>query len=182
MRWPAPASSTARRPPPRLRTRLLRGLFLHRPVRLPLVQPLSAAATAAHLTDHVFPQPAGWTRSHHTCLRRAGPRCGMTATRRRMRGCTWSPIGIWRRNRHPTLRSISASMGERATHGDSDSLAGSGASAIPGAPLVLLVNSAFWRWIGQGRPDCGRGGGSTGGEGSSRGDTRPHAVEIPIRR
>ena len=43
--------------PPRLRTRLLRGLFLQRPVRLPLVQHLSAAATAAQLTDHVFPKP-----------------------------------------------------------------------------------------------------------------------------
>jgi hypothetical protein len=33
----------------------------------------------------------------------------MTATRRRMRGCIFSPIGIWRRNRHGTLRLISAS-------------------------------------------------------------------------
>ena len=45
-------------------------------------------------------------------LRRADHRCGMTATRRRMRGCTLSPIGIWRRNRHRTLRLISASVGE----------------------------------------------------------------------
>jgi|688.fasta_scaffold208842_5 hypothetical protein len=38
-----------------------------------------------------------------------------------------------------------------------DSLAGSTAPAIPGAPLIPLVNSAFWRWIGQARPCCGRG-------------------------
>ena len=29
-------------------------------------------------------------------------------------GCTLSPIGIWQRNRHRTLRSISASVGERS--------------------------------------------------------------------
>ena len=25
----------------------------------------------------------------------------------------------------------------------------------PGAPLISLVNGAFWQWIGQARPDCG---------------------------
>ena len=57
---------------------------------------------------------SGRTRSHHTYPRRAGHRCGMTATRRRMRGCTLSPIGIWQRKRHRTMRSISASTGDRA--------------------------------------------------------------------
>lgn len=38
------------------------------------------------------------TPSRHTSPRRADHRCGMTATRRRMRACTLSPIGIWRRN------------------------------------------------------------------------------------
>jgi hypothetical protein len=31
---------------------------------------------------------------------------------RRMQGCTLSSIGIWRHNRHRTLRLISASVGE----------------------------------------------------------------------
>ena len=33
-------------------------------------------------------------------------------SRRRMRGCTLSPIGTWHPKRHPTLRLISASVGE----------------------------------------------------------------------
>ena len=32
-------------------------------------------------------------------------------------------------------------------------------AAIPGAPPIPLVNSAFWRWIGRARPYCGRGEG-----------------------
>ena len=44
-------------------------------------------------------------------------------------------------------------------NGDSASLAGSYAPGIPGAPIIPGVNSAFWRWIGQARPYCGRGGG-----------------------
>jgi hypothetical protein len=55
---------------------------------------------------------SGWTPSPRTLPRHADHRCGMTATRRRMRGCALSPIGVWRRNRHRTLRSISASVGE----------------------------------------------------------------------
>jgi hypothetical protein len=38
-----------------------------------------------------------------------------------------------------------------------DSQPGSGAPGISGVPLIPLVNSAFWRWIGQVRPYCGRG-------------------------
>ena len=34
---------------------------------------------------------------------------------------------------------------------------GSSAPGISGAPLIPLVSSAFWRWIGQVRPYCGRG-------------------------
>jgi hypothetical protein len=55
---------------------------------------------------------SGWTPSPRTLPRHADHRFGMTATRRRMRGCALSPIGVWRRNRHRTLRSISASVGE----------------------------------------------------------------------
>jgi len=43
----------------------------------------------------------------------AGHRCGRTVTRRRMMGRKSSRTGIWQRNRHPTTRLISASVGDR---------------------------------------------------------------------
>jgi len=57
---------------------------------------------------------SGSTRSRRTYPRRAGHRCGRNVViRRRMRGCTLrQQIGTWQRKRHPTLRSISASVGE----------------------------------------------------------------------
>ena len=57
---------------------------------------------------------SGLTPSPHTSARRAGHRCGMTVvTRRWMTGHKSSQqTGIWRRNRNPTTRSISASVGD----------------------------------------------------------------------
>jgi hypothetical protein len=81
------------------------------------------------------------TRSPRTYPRRAGPRCGMTAMRMAVR----------------VLRPSRTGQLVTGENGDSDPLPGSYAPAIPGAPPIPLVNSAFWRWIGQARSYCGRG-------------------------
>ena len=47
--------------------------------------------------------------------RHAGHRCGMRVMRRWARVSKSSQTGIWRRNPHPTMRSISASTGDWAT-------------------------------------------------------------------
>jgi len=46
--------------------------------------------------------------------------------------------------------------GDTDTHPNKDSLPGSHAPGIPGAPPIPLVKSACWRWIGQALPYCGR--------------------------
>jgi hypothetical protein len=53
------------------------------------------------------------TQHLRTFPRHAGHRCGLTVMRRWMTGRKSSQqTGIWRRNRHRTLRSISASVGD----------------------------------------------------------------------
>ena len=67
--------------------------------------------------------------------------------------------------------------------GDFESLRDSSVLGIPGAPHIPLANSVLWRLIGQALPDCGHGGGGVlrGVRVLPRGDTWPHAVEMPIR-
>ena len=79
----------------------------------------AASPEPAHLSPRARRSGGFWitlvsTQNLHTYPRRAGHRCGMTALMRRwMTGCKSSQqTGIWRRKRHPTLRSISASVGE----------------------------------------------------------------------
>ena len=106
-----------------------------------------------------FLSTSGSARSPHTYPRRADHRCGMTAMRRRMTGCTLSPIGIWRHNRPPRRQGRSAPQLVTGQNGDKDSPPASGAPDIPGAPPSPHVKSACWRWIGQAPPYCGRGEG-----------------------
>ena len=56
---------------------------------------------------------SAWTPRHRALPQRADRRCGMTVMRRWWVR-VWMPCqtGIWRRNRHPTIRSTSASVGD----------------------------------------------------------------------
>ena len=76
------------------------------------------AADIVHVLklQHEVAQALGRAKLSHgdrmVAPRHAGHRCGMSVMRRWARVSKSSQSGIWRRNRHPTLRSISASTGD----------------------------------------------------------------------
>jgi hypothetical protein len=95
--------------------------------------------------------------------------------------------GIWLRKR-PRLRGRSAHQLATRQNGDSDSLPVSYAPGMPGAPLIPLVNSAF-RILAVDLPGTALDaallrawrGFVRALRALPRGDTWPHAVEMPIR-
>ena len=122
---------------------------------------------------------ACWHRTRRSGQRRAGRRCGKGVMRRWMTGCKSSRIGIWQRNRHPTLMSISASIGDwlRWRFG----LAG-GQAACATAPKPTQSRLVACRFGTQQprplKPQISKAFGCQ----KTRCHADPHAVEFPIRK
>ena len=94
------------------KSRPWRRCCLHRFKRRPTIRPRpSRALQPAPLASVV--QQSSQQPSRPSTHRRAGRRCGMSAMRPSMRVCRHCQTGIWRHNQHPTIRSISASVGDR---------------------------------------------------------------------
>ena len=73
------------------------------------------ACFKGHTWGHTVEMPwttSVWTQKPLACPRHAGHRCGMSAMRGWARVSKSSQTGIWLRNPHPTMRSISASTGD----------------------------------------------------------------------